>query len=173
MNLGWAGPKWVISTFRRSKENINISHQFCTADIAEKRGWGLWGCCFGFGTSFCITSSMKNRWYLSLGIISAVKNNLEIFFVPSDRKQWGYRLPVVYWSGSLQSLQREEGNKLQLLLWAYCTLVFGRWFMPYYSLLVYWPPQWLTLANELVSVKLLSHLDNFIFTSTQCTIWLN
>lgn len=145
-------------------------HATFALTLLRNGGGGLWGCCFGFGPSLCIAASMKNRWYLFLAIISAVKNNLEIFFAPSDRKKWGYSAssPVL-----VRITAEGGGNELELFFWACCSLVFGGWFMPYYSLLVYWPPQRLTLVNELVSLKLLSLLDNFIFTSTQNSIWLN
>lgn len=108
VNLGWvcAGPKWVISIF----SNKQGKHKFFTP-IVHWHCWDmgrrfvemqLWFCDF-----ILYASSMKNRWYLSLGIIRAVKNNLEIFFAPSDRKKWRFffsssvlvRITAITWEG--------------------------------------------------------------------------
>lgn len=74
VNLRWvyARPKWLISTCRRSKENINISYQFCT-DIADKWQGCLWGWYFVFGTSLCIATSVRNRWYQCVSLTVVAK----------------------------------------------------------------------------------------------------
>lgn len=56
-------------------------------------------------------------------------------------------LSVLYWSGSLQSLQVRGKKKLELLLQVCSNLAICRCVMPHYTLLVYWPAHQLTWLN--------------------------